>query len=135
MMEDIVYDSVKRYFDTLKYVGHMSQGDVNKLLILIAIYEITYWDFRGYINRWDYASIHDALYQIFGKTCLVPYPNFCKLKDMNKLHIGDISELLHRVKKNEADIKQMQDTAVVKTLGNVIEEVEDIEFPVVPPNP
>ena len=124
-MEDIVYDAIKRYFDTLKYVGYMSKADVDKLLLLIFIYEFTYWDFRGHINREDYASINNVLYKIFGKTCLVPYPNFCKLKDMNKLHIGDISELAHRVKVNEEHIAEIQTTKVIKSLGEVIEEIED----------
>ena len=126
-MEDIIYNAVQKYLKTIATFGYCSQADVDRLLLLECIYEFTYWDFRGYINKDDYKAINDAIYTIFG-TCLVPYPNFCKNKDMNKLHIGDITELAHRVKVNEEHIAEIQQTPVVKTLGDVIEEVEDVPF-------
>ena len=45
---------------------------------------------------------------------------------MNKLHLGDISELAHRVEVNEENIEEIQDTKVVKVLAPYEEEVEDI---------
>ena len=125
MMEDIIYNAITNYFTTLRYTGYVKKDDVDKLLLLIFLYEFTYWDFRGYISKEDYSSINNALYKIFGKSCLVPYPNFCKIKDMNKLHIGDISELAYRVKHNEQNIAEMQSTPVIKNLENV-EIIEDI---------
>lgn len=125
-MEDIVYNSIKSYFNALSKLGYVRNEEVNKLLALIIIEEFTYYDFRGLINKEDYMKINKSLYNLFGKSCLIPYPNFCKIKDMNKLRLGDMSELAHRVKINEDNIKEIQETKVVKTLNDVIEEVDNI---------
>lgn len=125
-MEDIVYNSIKSYFNALSKLGYMRNEEVNKLLALIIIEEFTYYDFRGLINKEDYMKINKSLYNLFGKSCLIPYPNFCKIKDMNKLRLGDMSELAHRVKINEDNIKEIQETKVVKTLNDVIEEIDNI---------
>ena len=45
---------------------------------------------------------------------------------MTKLRLGDMSELAHRVKINEDNIKEIQETKVVKTLNDVIEEIDNI---------
>jgi len=126
VMEDIVYNSIKSYFNALSKLGYMRNEEVNKLLALIIIEEFTYYDFRGLINKEDYMKINKSLYNLFGKSCLIPYPNFCKIKDMNKLRLGDMSELAHRVKINEDNIKEIQETKVVKTLNDVIEEIDNI---------
>lgn len=125
-MEDIVYNSIKSYFNALAKLGYMRNEEVNKLLALIIIEEFTYYDFKGLINKEDYMKINKSLYNLFGKSCLIPYPNFCKIKDMNKLRLGDMSELAHRVKINEDNIKEIQETKVVKTLNDVIEEIDNI---------
>ena len=125
-MEDIVYNSIKSYFNALSKLGYMRNEEVNKLLALIIIEEFTYYDFRGLINKEDYMKINKSLYNLFGKSCLIPYPNFCKIKDMNKLRLGDMFELAHRVKINEDNIKEIQETKVVKTLNDVIEEIDNI---------
>ena len=125
-MEDIVYNSIKSYFNALSKLGYMKNEEVNKLLALIIIEEFTYYDFRGLINKEDYMKINKSLYNLFGKSCLIPYPNFCKIKDMNKLRLGDMSELAHRVEINEDNIKEIQETKVVKTLNDVIEEIDNI---------
>lgn len=125
-MEDIVYNSIKSYFNALSKLGYMRNEEVNKLLALIIIEEFTYYDFRGLINKEDYMKINKSLYNLFGKSCLIPYPNFCKIKDMNKLRLGNMSELAHRVKINEDNIKEIQETKVVKTLNDVIEEIDNI---------
>lgn len=125
-MEDIVYNSIKSYFNALSKLGYMRNEEVDKLLALIIIEEFTYYDFRGLINKEDYMKINKSLYNLFGKSCLIPYPNFCKIKDMNKLRLGDMSELAHRVKISEDNIKEIQETKVVKTLNDVIEEIDNI---------
>lgn len=125
-MEDIVYNSVNKYFEYLSKLGYIKQTELDKLLLLILIEEFTYYDFRGYISKEDYLQINKFLYKLFGKSCLIPYPNFCKIKDMNKLRIGDMSELANRVKVNEANIEDMQNTHVVKPLDGFVEEIDDI---------
>lgn len=128
-MDEIVYNSIVRYFSALSNLGYVSYEDVNSLLFLTAIQEFIYKDFRGFINEDDYREIEKALYKVFGTSCLVPYPEYCNNADMNKLHLGDISELAHRVEVNEENIEnieEIQDTKVVKVLAPYEEEVEDI---------
>lgn len=125
-MDEIVYNSIVRYFSTLSNLGYISYEDVNSLLFLTAIQEFIYKDFRGFINEDDYREIEKALYKVFGTSCLVPYPEYCNNTDMNKLPLGDISELAHRVEVNEENIEEIQDTKVVKVLAPYEEEVEDI---------
>lgn len=125
-MDEIVYNSIVRYFSTLSNLGYVSYEDVNSLLFLTAIQEFIYKDFRGFINEDDYREIEKALYKVFGTSCLVSYPEYCNNADMNKLHLGDISELAHRVEVNEENIEEIQDTKVVKVLAPYEEEVEDI---------
>lgn len=125
-MDEVVYNSIVRYFSTLSNLGYISYDDVNSLLFLTAIQEFIYKDFRGFINENDYREIEKALYKVFGTSCLVPYPEYCNNTDMNKLHLGDISELAHRVEVNEENIEEIQDTKVVKVLAPYVEEVEDI---------
>lgn len=125
-MDEIVYNSIVRYFSALSNLGYVSYEDVNSLLFLTAIQEFIYKDFRGFINEDDYREIEKALYKVFGTSCLVPYPEYCNNDDMNKLHLGDISELAHRVEVNEENIEEIQDTKVVKVLAPYEEEVEDI---------
>ena len=125
-MDEIVYNSIVRYFSTLSNLGYISYEDVNSLLFLTAIQEFFYKDFRGFINEDDYREIKKALYKVFGTSCLVPYPEYCNNANMNKLSLGDISELAHRVEVNEENIEEIQDTKVVKVLAPYEEEVEDI---------
>ena len=125
-LDEIVYNSIVRYFSALSNLGYVSYEDVNSLLFLTAIQEFIYKDFRGFINEDDYREIEKALYKVFGTSCLVPYPEYCNNADMNKLHLGDISELAHRVEVNEENIEEIQDTKVVKVLAPYEEEVEDI---------
>ena len=125
-MDEIVYNSIVRYFSTLSNLGYISYEDVNSLLFLTAIQEFIYKDFRGFINEDDYREIEKALYKVFGTSCLVPYPEYYNNADMNKLHLGDITELAHRVEVNEENIEEIQDTKVVKVLAPYEEEVEDI---------
>ena len=125
-MDDILYNSLFKYFDTLSSTGYVSYKDVDKLLLLTIIQEFIYNDFRGFITEDDYREIEKFLYRIFGTSCLIPYPNYCNSYTMNKLHLGDISELSHRVDINENKIQEIRDTKVVKVLPTEDETVDDI---------
>lgn len=124
-MDDIVYNSIVRYFSALSNLGYVSYEEVNDLLFITAVQEFIYNDFRGFIEEDDYREIEKALYKVFGTSCLIPYPKYCKNYSMNKLHLGDISELSHRVSINENNIKEVQDTKVVKVLSDG-EDIEDL---------
>ena len=96
-MDNVVYESIKRYFTSLSMFGYKSYNDTYKLLYIISIRDFIYNDFRGLITEDDYRIIERSLYNVFGTTCLLPYPQFCKSKGMNNLHLGSITELSHMV--------------------------------------
>jgi hypothetical protein len=61
-------------------------------------------DYRGLLEKEDYMVIEKALNCLFGSSCLIPYPDYLK---MNKLHLGEMTELAQRV-------KVIEDTPVLK---------------------
>ena len=126
-MDDVLYSSILKYFNTLSSTGYISYNDVDKLLLLVTIEEFIYNDFRGFITENDYREIEKFLYKIFGTSCLTPYPNYCNNYTMNKLHLGDISELSYRVSVNEDNIEELQNTKVVKVIPSEDKIVDDID--------
>lgn len=74
---NITNNAVQKYFKALEYYGYKSYDDVNKLMLLIAIQELVDYDFRYLIEENDYTVINNALYCLYGSTCLIPWPNYC----------------------------------------------------------
>lgn len=74
-MEEVLYNSLSRYFERLGQAGYVPYNNVYKLLILSFISEIVDNDYRGYITKDDYPYIEQALDCLFGTSCLTPYPN------------------------------------------------------------
>ena len=105
-MDNVVYESIKRYFTSLSMFGYKSYNDTYKLLYIISIRDFIYNDFRGLITEDDYRIIGRSLYNVFGTTCLLPYPQFCKSKGMNNLHLGSITELAHMVQRTQGLFEQ-----------------------------
>ena len=103
-MDKVLYDSLYRYFTTLTSIGNVSYNSVNKLLVLIFYKHFIYEDYRGNISKEDYNIIEQALNCLFGSTCLIPYPNYL---GMINLHLGDITEMAHRIADNESHIQEM----------------------------
>lgn len=97
-MDKVLYDSLCRYFATLAKVGNVSYNSVDKLLVLIFYKHFIYEDYRGNLSKEDYSIIEQALACLFGSTCLIPYPNYL---EMGKLHLGDMTEMAHRITNNE----------------------------------
>ena len=98
-MDKVLYDSLYRYFATLSKIGTVSYNSVNKLLVLIFYKHFIYEDYRGNLSKEDYSTIEQALDCLFGSTCLIPYPNYL---EMGKLHLGDMTEMAHRITDNES---------------------------------
>ena len=119
-MDNIVYTALCHYFHLLCVKGYVPWPDMVKLLILVFYWEYSKSDFRGNISREDYRTIERALNCLYGSSCLIPYPNY---PQMGKLYIGDISEIMQRM-------KAIEDTKVVK-LMNPEDAVDDIESDVV----
>ena len=103
VMDSFVYNAYDRYFQTLKKVGYMKQKNVESLLVLNFYYHLLYHDYRGYVSKEDYHTIEKALNCLYGTNCLIPYPNYLK---MGKLKLGEMTEVLDRVRVNEATLKE-----------------------------
>ena len=73
-MDELMYDTLIRYFKTLAHIGYKSYDVVFKMLVMDFIYEITHTELRYYITNEDIKLIQDLLYQLFGSTCEVSLP-------------------------------------------------------------
>lgn len=73
-MDELMYDTLIRYFKTLAHTGYKSYDVVFKMLVMDFIYEITHTELRYYITNEDIKLIQDLLYQFFGSTCEVSLP-------------------------------------------------------------
>ena len=82
------------------------------------------------ISEENYKHLENALYCLYGTTCLIPYPDYCE-RPMYA-HLGDIAELSARMAKvEEVNADQYEKLNAIETTNVVkdepdIEEVEDI---------
>ena len=103
-MDSIIYNAIKGYYDILSKLGYFKYEDVFRILVLCFFRDFVYNDFRGLLSREDYLEIEKALSCLYGTNCLIPYPDYLK---MNKLHLGETTELANRLKalENEKVLK------------------------------
>lgn len=73
-MDELMYDTLIRYFKTLVHTGYKSYDVVFKMLVMDLIYEITHTELRYYITNKDIKLMQDLLYQFFGSTCEISFP-------------------------------------------------------------
>ena len=106
-MDNVVYTAISRYFNILSKFGYVNYDEVYNILYLILIRDFIYNDFYGYITEDDYRYIERSLYCLFGKSCLISYP---ECLTMNNLYLGSISELAYMIKKNKEDISKVIDS-------------------------
>ena len=105
-MDDLLYNTYLKYFTKLSNVGYGSDVDLKKIIFYTFIYELVNTT-SIVISEKDYKEIETALYCIYGTSCLIPYPNYCK--NSMYLHLGDITELASRVVKAEKEIEYMKE--------------------------
>ena len=115
VMDNIIYNAITQYYTAISKLGYYKYGDVFSLLVLCFLRDFVYQDYRGIISRSDYSVIEKALSCLFGSNCLIPYPDYLK---MGKLHIGEMTEIAHRV-------KALEETEVLKAFDGS-EEDSDI---------
>ena len=95
-MDNMIYEILYKYFNSLAISGYKNYENVYKILFLVGIEEFIRNDFYGYLTKEDYNEINKALYCIY----------------------GSLSEMAHR-------ITTLENTKVVKT-GEEDIEVPDI---------
>ena len=108
-MGEYVYEALSHYYSVLGKTGYMRDSEASKLLVLSFYKDFVSNDYRGLINSSDYGIIEQALYCLFGSSCLMPYPDYLK---MGKLKLGEISEVAQRV-------KNLEDTDVLKLVHDL----------------
>lgn len=116
-MDEIIYNTLNKYYHALSLKGYMPDIDSYKLLVLIFIRDFIFHDYRGNINEKDYHLIEKALDCLYGTTCLIPYPDYLK---MGKLYLGQMSEMAER-------LKAIEDTEIVKTAKNISDITNNID--------
>lgn len=102
-MEEVLYDSLARYFNTLEAVGYVSYNKVKRLILLKFVYDFVYQDYRGKIKQEDYKAIDRMLDCLFG-TCLIPYRDYA----MGNLELGSIGELQKRLDEVEEKVDKIE---------------------------
>ena len=105
-MDEIIYNALSNYYETLSKTGYMSPKEGQKLMLLIFYRDFVFNDYRGLLTKADYMLIERALNCLYGTTCLIPYPDYLK---MGKLHLGEMTEMAQRV-------KNIEDTNVIKLI-------------------
>lgn len=109
VMDKMVYEALSSYYHALGQTGYMPYTHAQKLLLLLFYKDFVYQDYRGLLKPEDYHLIEQALYCLYGSTCLIPYPDYLK---MGRLCLGDTTELAHRVK----TLEELDATEILKEL-------------------
>lgn len=105
-MDEMIYNALVSYYHVLEVKGYMSHQHAVKLLVLTFFRDFMFEDYRGLITKEDYYELERALDCLYGSTCLIPYPDYLK---MRKLHLGSMTEVAQR-------IKNIEETEVLKAI-------------------
>lgn len=92
-LNTVVYDALFRYFNVLRQFGYKSYGEVDKLIALIALYDLLQI-FYEYIDDKDLREISDAIYCLCGTTCLIRFPEqFNEDSLIRRIHLSFIARI------------------------------------------
>ena len=123
-MDRIVYNALTSYYHALEMKGYMPHYHAEKLLVLTFFRDFILEDYRGLITKSDYRKLERALDCLYGSTCLIPYPDYLK---MRKLNLGSLTEIAQRV-------KNVENTEVLKAIdadgtwdSDIIISAEDVD--------
>lgn len=120
-MDEILYSALNKYFLALSNLGYVKYNNVYKILFLIAVQELIINDYNRLQNEDDCRSIQNAIYKVFGTSCIITFP---------KGYNSDIiySESSSNVTKELIDtIERMKKEVVVKTKNDGVGiEIADI---------
>ncbi len=73
---NISEEAIIRYFTTLSQFGFKQYTDVERIMILFFIEEMLTHEFADFITEKDYRDIVNALYCLYGSTCMIEFPSF-----------------------------------------------------------
>lgn len=75
-LNETLLNGLDRYFNHLANFGKSTKNQQNTLLIFLHIKQIMEASMNIYINEEDYRILENALYCLFGKSCLLEYNSF-----------------------------------------------------------
>lgn len=73
-MDEILYETLNKYYKALSVVGYKKDPIVNKLLVMQYIQETLSNEYRYYLTKNDIKLMQDLLYQFIGSTCEISFP-------------------------------------------------------------
>lgn len=73
-LTNITQEALQRYFITLSQFGYRKYSDVFKLIVLLFIEETLLDEWADFVDEEDYRHIIQALYCLYGSTCLIDFP-------------------------------------------------------------
>lgn len=76
-------DALNEYFTILSQTGYIEYNKVKGILGLLLVDSFLNTELNIYVTEEDYNIMVKFLYCIYGKNCLIPYPQF--LKEIPKL--------------------------------------------------
>ena len=127
-MDDLLYNACVRYFTSLGNYGYRNEKEVKKLLFYVFIQELVNTT-SIVISEEDYKDIENALYCMYGTTCLIPYPDYCNNPMYS--HLGDIAELSVRVSKTEDELAILESQnldARLTTVEGKVQVLDDLDL-------
>ena len=77
-LDNLVSESLNRYFTVLESVGQVSDADTSKLILLQFLQEFLQ-EYQGYITEEDYRVIDRIIQCLAGTSCLIPYRQYQQL--------------------------------------------------------
>lgn len=77
MLADL-HQAIKAYFNILRRTGYKKYSQVDDLLLLSAIEGMLNGPMAEFVTEEDFRSIDKALYCLYGKSCMIPYPSWKK---------------------------------------------------------
>lgn len=123
-MDDILYNSLNNYFLTLSNLGYVKYNKVNNLLYLIAVQELTSSDYDGFLLEEDYRIIQNALYKIFGTSCVLSPAD---RGSIDTIYLDSSSRLATETERLKDMVEEVIKTKVVKTKdSSSVIEIDDI---------
>lgn len=78
-MDNLLLESLTRYFKHITNTGYMNYKEVRKLLVFILIQEMLSGYFGCIVTASDYKILSKALDCLYGSNCLIPYPDYYSL--------------------------------------------------------
>lgn len=122
-MENLLYNSLYRYFSTLGAVGYVSYDSVYRLILLRFMNRFLNYDFVGVVSEKDYKDIDRMLDCLFG-ICLIPYDDYA----MENLNVGCNVELLKRIQELEKKLETLEKEGVPEIPDNsLLDRVRRLE--------